>query len=155
MTDWAREYEGKPFQSVARGELDLPGEEAKAESEEQPEDDPLCARIQKALGDAVETVRRSSRLTDSPSCLVRGEHDPSPAVMEIMRRQGQEMPSQQRTLEINPDHAMLQRMQDDEARFSEWAQWLLDQAVLADGGTLDDPGGFVNRMNALLADSPK
>ena len=154
VMDWVREYEGKSFQSVAKGELDLPGEEAKEESEEEVDSDPLCARIQEALGDEVEAVRRSSRLTDSPSCLVRGEHDFSPAMQELMRRQGQALPKSKLTLEINPDHELLQRIQADEARFSEWAKWLLDQAVLADGGVLEDPGGFVGRMNALLASSP-
>ena len=115
----------------------------------------MCAQIQEALGDEVEAVRRSSRLTDSPSCLVRGEHDFSPAMWELMRRQGQPLPKPKLVLEINPDHALLQRMQADETRFSEWARWLLDQAVLADGGALEDPGGFVSRMNALLASSPE
>ena len=156
VMDWVREYEGKSFQSVAKGELDLPGADEEKESKEEAEDDPLCGRIREALGDAVETVRRSSRLTDSPSCLVRGEHDLSPAMREMMRRQGQGqvLPEPKLTLEINPDHTLLQRMQTDEARFSEWARWLLDQAVLADGGVLDDPGGFVSRMNMLLGSQP-
>ena len=152
--DWVREYEGKSFQSVAKGELDLPGMESKEEPEEESDDDPLCARIQEALGDEVEAVRRSSRLTDSPSCLVRGEHDLSPAMRELMRRQGQVLPKPKLVLEINPDHMLLQRMQADDGRFSEWARWFLDQAILADGGTLEDPGGFVGRMNTLLATSP-
>ncbi len=152
--DWVREYEGKSFQSVAKGKLDLPGMESKEEPEEEPDDDPLCARIQEALGDEVEAVRRSSRLTDSPSCLVRGEHDLSPAMRELMRRQGQVLPKPKLVLEINPDHMLLQRMQADDGRFSEWARWFLDQAILADGGTLEDPGGFVGRMNTLLATSP-
>ena len=148
MTSWAQEYSGKPFQDVALGEVDLP-EGAAAEEVEGA--DALCAKVKEALGDAVSSVRRSARLTDSPSCLVRGEHDLPPMVREIMRRQGQETPEPTRVLEINPGHALLQRMQADEGRFAEWAQWLLDQAVLADGGMLDDPGGFVGRMNALLA----
>ena len=154
VMDWVREYEGKSFQSVAKGDLDLPGADAEEKPEEETDEDPLCARIREALGDEVEAVRRSSRLTDSPSCLVRGEHDFSPAMQELMRRQGQALPKPKLTLEINPDHMLLQRMQADGARFSEWARWLLDQAVLADGGALDDPGGFVGRMNALLASSP-
>lgn len=154
VMDWVREYEERSFQSVARGELDLPGAEAKEEPEEESDADPLCERIREALGDEVEAVRRSSRLTDSPSCLVRGEHDFSPAMQELMRRQGQTLPKPKLTLEINPDHELLQRMQADEAHFSEWAHWLLDQAVLADGGALEDPGSFVGRMNALLASSP-
>ena len=155
VMDWVREYEGKSFQSVAKGELDLPGADAEEKPEEETDEDPLCAQIQEALGDEVEAVRRSSRLTDSPSCLVRGEHDFSPAMWELMRRQGQPLPKPKLVLEINPDHALLQRMQADEGRFSEWARWLLDQAVLADGGALEDPGSFVSRMNELLASSPE
>lgn len=154
VMDWVREYEGKSFQSVARGELDLPGADTEEEPKEDTDEDPLCVQIQEALGDEVEAVRRSSRLTDSPSCLVRGEHDFSPAMWELMRRQGQSLPKPKLILEVNPDHALLQRMQADEARFSEWARWLLDQAILADGGALEDPGSFVGRMNALLAPSP-
>ena len=153
VMDWVREYEGKPFQSVAKGELDLPGADAEEEPKEDTDEDPLCTQIQEALGDEVEAVRRSSRLTDSPSCLVRGEHDFSPAMWELMRRQGQPLPKPKLILEVNPDHALLQRMQADEARFSEWARWLLDQAILADGGTIDNPGSFVSRMNTLLAPS--
>lgn len=155
VMDWVREYEGKSFQSVAKGELDLPGEDAEEKPEEETDEDPLCAQIQEALGDEVEAVRRSSRLTDSPSCLVRGEHDFSPAMWELMRRQGQPLPKPKLVLEINPDHTLLQRMQADEGHFSEWARWLLDQAVLADGGALEDPGSFVSRMNELLASSPE
>lgn len=155
VMDWVREYEGKSFQSVAKGELDLPGADAEEKPEEETDEDPLCAQIQEALGDEVEAVRRSSRLTDSPSCLVRGEHDFSPAMWELMRRQGQPLPKPKLVLEINPGHTLLQRMQADEANFSEWARWLLDQAVLADGGALEDPGSFVSRMNALLASSPE
>lgn len=155
VMDWVREYEGKSFQSVAKGELDLPGTAADEEPKEETDEDPLCVQIQEALGDEVEAVRRSSRLTDSPSCLVRGEHDFSPAMWELMRRQGQPLPKPKLVLEINPDHVLLQRMQADEVRFSEWARWLLDQAVLADGGVLEDPGGFVSRMNELLASSPE
>ncbi|MDE0612550.1 MAG: molecular chaperone HtpG [Gammaproteobacteria bacterium] len=155
VMDWVREYEGKSFQSVAKGELDLPGADAEEKPEEETDEDPLCAQIQEALGDEVEAVRRSSRLTDSPSCLVRGEHDFSPAMWELMRRQGQSLPKPKLVLEINPNHALLQRMQADEGRFSEWARWLLDQAVLADGGALEDPGSFVSRMNELLASSPE
>ncbi|MDE0153102.1 MAG: molecular chaperone HtpG [Gammaproteobacteria bacterium] len=155
VMDWVREYEGKSFQSVAKGELDLPGADAEEKPEEETDEDPLCAQIQEALGDEVEAVRRSSRLTDSPSCLVRGEHDFSPAMWELMRRQGQPLPKPKLILEINPDHTLLQRMQADEGRFSEWARWLLDQAVLADGGPLEDPGSFVSRMNELLASPPE
>ena len=151
LTNWVREYEGRTFCSIAKGELDLPpadGEE-KAEAKEAPED-ALCGRIKEALGDAVVAVRASGRLTASPSCLVRGEHDLSPMLQEIMRRQGQAPAPPQRTLEINLEHPMMERIRADDARFSDWAWWLLHQAVLADGGVLDSPGEFVARINRLL-----
>ncbi len=150
LTSWVAEFEGHALQSVTQGDIKLPGDTAEEVSEEPEDTDALCAKIKDSLGEAVEDVRRSTRLTDSPSCLVRGEHDLSPMMQEIMRRQGQMPPPPKQVLEINPQHALLMRMQKDEARFDDWAKWLLDQALLTSGGTLEDPGSFVERMNTLL-----
>jgi len=98
-------------------------------------------------------VRRSTRLTDSPSCLVRSEGDVSPFVEDLLRRQGQDVPTPKLTLEITPEHVLLQRMQQDGGRFEIWAQWLFDQASLAEGMMLEDPSAFVQRMNDLLGES--
>ena len=154
LTGWVREHEGREFRSIAKGELDLPppdGEERK-ESADGARSDELCGRIKEALGDAVVAVRASGRLTESPSCLVRGESDLSPMLQEIMRRQGQAPAPAQRTLEINLEHPMMARIRADGERFEDWAWWLLHQAVLADGGVLESPGEFVARINRLLLD---
>lgn len=155
LTSWVREHEGRPLQSVAKGELELPAaedaEDAGAAAGDEGEGAELCARVQAALGGEVAAVRASARLTDSPSCLVRGEHDLSPLLQEIMRRQGQAAAAPQLTLELNLAHPLLARMRADAARFDDWAWWLYEQAVLADGGVLKNPGAFVGRLNALLA----
>ena len=152
LTTWVREYEGRPFQSVAKGELELPaGADDADDAGAAAGDEELCARVKEALGDEVAAVRASARLTDSPSCLVRGEHDLSPLLQELMRRQGQAPAAPQLTLELNLAHPLLARMRADAARFGDWAWWLYEQAVLADGGVLKNPGAFVGRLNALLA----
>ncbi len=153
VMSWAHQYEDTSFQSVSRGELELPGEPVESADAEEPEEDELCEKIKSALGDRVETVRRSTRLTDSPSCLVRSEGDVSPFVEDLLRRQGQDVPTPKLTLEINPEHVLLQRMQQDGGRFEIWAQWLFDQASLAEGMMLEDPSAFVQRMNDLLGES--
>ena len=164
VMNWVHEYDGISFQSVARGELRLPGEEPKQtdaskdteesdDAETKTEEHPMCVRIKEVLGDRVEAVRPSTRLTDSPSCLVHSEHGLSPFMEDILRRQGQEVSNTKLTLEINPEHALLQRMQQDEERFEAWAHWLFDQASLAEGVALEDPAAFVSRMNELLAES--
>ena len=154
LTTWVREYEGRPFQSVAKGELELPAADDADDADDAGAaagDEELCARVKEALGDEVAAVRASARLTDSPSCLVRGEHDLSPLLQELMRRQGQAPAAPQLTLELNLAHPLLARMRADAARFGDWAWWLYEQAVLADGGVLKNPGAFVGRLNALLA----
>ena len=157
LTGWVRDYEGKELRSVAKGELELPAA-GKDEAGESPgsegDEEELCQRIHEVLGDEVVAVRASGRLTESPSCLVRGERDLSPMLQEIMRRQGQEPSKPERTLEINLGHPILERIRADEERFSDWARWLLEQAVLADGGVLQDPGALVARINRLLLDTP-
>jgi molecular chaperone HtpG len=151
------EFEGKKLQSVAKGDLDLGKLEDEAEKEQQKkvEDEfkPLVEKIQIALGESVKEVRVTHRLTDSPACLVSGEHDLSGNLERILKAAGQKTPSTKPVLEINPQHAILQRLgaEADEARFADWALVLFDQALLAEGGQLEDPASFVRRMNGLLA----
>ena len=162
IDDWLfsglNEFDGKSLQDVARGELSLPGEAPDA-AEQASEDDALAARIKEALGDQVEGVRSSSRLTDSAACLVLGEHDMGAQMRRLMEAAGQALPDSKATLEINLEHPLLQRMElqrlDDEAdeqRFAEIARLLFDQAQLADGGQLQDPAAYVTRVNALLTE---
>ena len=157
IDDWLfsglNEFDGKPLQDVARGELSLPGEAPDA-AEQASEDDALAGRIKEVLGDQVEGVRGSSRLTDSAACLVLGEHDMGAQMRRLMEAAGQALPDSKATLEINLDHPLLQRLDDeaDEQRFAEIARLLFDQAQLADGGQLQDPAAYVTRVNALLTE---
>ena len=150
------EYDGKPLTSVAKGELDLDqlaDEEEKAAAREiEGEFADTVKRMQEALGERVKEVRISQRLTDSPSCLVMGEHDMAVHMQQMLKQAGHEIPAAQPVLEINPTHPLVSRLQDetDDARFGRWSHILLDQAMLSEGGQLEDPAGFVNRLNELL-----
>ncbi|OGA28656.1 MAG: molecular chaperone HtpG [Betaproteobacteria bacterium RIFCSPLOWO2_02_FULL_68_150] len=148
------EFEGKPLASVARGGLDL-GELADEAEKQQTESQrrefgDLAARLKAALGERVKDVRVTQRLTDSPACLVADEHDMSANLARILRAAGQKAPAGKPILEINPTHPIVARLKDEAARFDDWAVLLYEQALLAEGAALDDPAGFVRRMNALL-----
>ncbi|BCM25606.1 molecular chaperone HtpG [Methyloradius palustris] len=151
------EFDGKKLQSVAKGDLDLGTLEDEAEKEQQKkiedESKSLIEKIKTALGETVNEVRVTHRLTDSPACLVSGENDLSGNLERMLKAAGQKTPASKPTLEINPQHAIVQRLNDvsDEARFTDWAHLLFDQALLAEGGQLEDPASFVRRMNSLLA----
>lgn len=151
------EFDGKKLQSVAKGDLDLGKLEDEAEKEQQKKTEDeykfLVERIQAALGDSVKEVRVTHRLTDSPACLVAGEHDMSGNLERLLKAAGQKTPDSKPTLEINPDHSIVQRLKavEDEAKFADWAHLLFDQALLAEGGQLEDPAAFVRRVNAMLA----
>jgi len=150
------EFAGKKLQSVARGEVDLEKFEDAAEQEarEQAADQAkeLVARLKAALGERVKEVRITSRLTTSPVCLVAGERDIDANFARVLKAAGQPVPTSLPILEVNPQHPIIERLEGeaDDARFADWALVLLDQAVLSDGGQLDDPAGFVARLNALL-----
>ncbi len=150
------EFDGKPLQSVAKGGLDLNALEDQEErrSAEQAETDyrDLLARMREALGERVREVRVSRRLITSPSCLVLDEHDVSVHLQRVLKAAGQEVPAGKPILEINPDHPLVRRLkgESDGARFTDWALILFDQALLADGGQLEDPAAFVGRLNDLL-----
>jgi len=111
---------------------------------------PFIERIRKSLGDRVKDVRTTRRLTDSPACLVADEHDPSGNLARLLRASGQPAPSSKPILEINPRHPVVLRLEDEQRHFDDWASVLFDQALLAEGGQLDDPAAFVKRINQLL-----
>ncbi len=150
------EFEGKKLQSIAKGDLDLgkledeAEKEAKAKIEEEAKS--LIERIKTSLGDAVKEVRVTHRLTDSPACLVAGEHDVSANLARILKAAGQNAPDSKPVLEINPTHKLVKRLEAEtaEATFSDLAHLVFDQALLAEGGQLNDPASFVKRMNSLL-----
>jgi molecular chaperone HtpG len=147
-----REFEGKALVSVARGELGLDkvkGEDVSKDHEVGKYKD-LLVGLKRALGEKVKDVRVSQRLTESPSCLIADEHDIGGNLARILKAAGQKVPPSKPILEINPDHAIVKRLQPGEAQFDAWAGLLFDQALLAEGGQLDDPAGFVRRTNELM-----
>ena len=148
------EFEGKQLVSVAKGGLDLGKLEDEADKKEQEsaegEYKDLTKKIADALGDKVKEVRVTHRLTDSPSCLVSDQQDMSAHLSRMLKAAGQNAPGTKPILEINPKHPLVQKLKYEEARFGDWVSLLFDQALLAEGGTLEDPAGFVKRMNQML-----
>ena len=110
----------------------------------------LIARIKEALGDKVKDVRVTHRLTSSPSCLVADESDLSGNLARILKAAGQKVSEGKPILEVNPSHPLVEHLKDEKERFADWSHLLFDQALLAEGGTLEDPAGFVRRTNELL-----
>ncbi len=156
MMGYLNEYDGKQFQDIARGDLDL-GEVETEEDKKQKEEaaeahKDLLERIQKALDDRVQEVRVTNRLTDSPACLVVGEFDMGAQMKKIMQAAGQKVPDSKPIFEINVEHPLVQRLEkeDKDERFTELAAVLFDQATLASGEQLKDPGAYVSRLNRLL-----
>ena len=150
MVGYLHEYNGKPLRHVAKGEFDGASAEDKAE-EISEEHKPLVDRLTELLKDRVKAVRPSKRLVDSPACLVLDEHAMALHMQRLMKEAGHEIPADLPVLEINPGHALLQRFADaDDAAASDLALLLHEQAVVAEGGQLDDPAAFVQRMNRVL-----
>jgi molecular chaperone HtpG len=155
------EFDGKPLASIAKGELELDKlvdeEEQAAAKQTEGEYADVVKRMQEKLEDRVKEVRVSQRLTDSPSCVVADEHDMAAHLQRMLRQAGQAVPESRPILEINPSHALVTRLKDetDDQRFADWSNILLDQALLSEGGQLDDPVAFVNRLNDLLQDIPR
>jgi molecular chaperone HtpG len=148
------EFDGKALVSVAKGGLDLGTLEDEAEKKEgeaeASELAPFVERIRKSLGDRVKDVRVTRRLTDSPACLVADEHDVSGNLARMLKAAGQAAPASKPILEINPRHPVVLRLKDEERHFDDWASVVFDQALLAEGGQLDDPAAFVKRINGLM-----
>jgi molecular chaperone HtpG len=148
------EFEGKALQSVAKGAVDLgklQDEQEKQRSEAAAKAfEPLLEKLQKALAERVKSVRVTTRLVDSPACIVVEEGDMSAHLARLLKASGQQAPKSKPILEVNPEHALVKRLQSDEARFDDLAQVLFDQAWLAEGGQLDNPADYVQRINRLL-----
>ncbi|MTI12816.1 molecular chaperone HtpG [Sansalvadorimonas verongulae] len=150
------EFDGKQFEDVGRGDLDLgkldSEEDKKAQEDVEKKSEDLVKRIQDTLKDDVESVRVTHRLTDSPACLVVGANDMGAQMRRMMEAAGQAVPESKPIFEINPEHPLITRLdnEQDEDRFAELGKVLFDQARLAEGGQLDDPGAYVLRLNKLL-----
>jgi molecular chaperone HtpG len=148
------EFEGKQVVSVARGDLDLgkleDEEEKKAAEAEAGELKDVVEKLKASLGERVKEVRITHRLTDSPACVVADEADMGTNLARLLKAAGQDVPTSKPILEINPKHAVIAKLKAGTERFDDWASVLLDQALLAEGGSLDDPAGFVKRINQLM-----
>lgn len=158
VTTHLGEFEGKPLQSVTKGELDL-GELEDLEEKEQvrkkDEDfESLIKQIKEILKERVKDVRVTHRLTSSPACLVADENEMGRHLEQILRASGQNIPGSKPVLEINPEHPIITRLKDetDDERVAEWSHILFDQALLSEGGQLDDPAEFVRKLNNLFVD---
>ena len=154
MVSHLAEFDGKALVSVAKGGLDLGKLEDEAEKKEheqaEGEAKHLIEKIKQALGARVKDVRVTHRLTDSPACLVADEHDMGANLARMLKAAGQKAPDAQPILEINPRHPLVARLKVEEAKFADWATLLFEQALLAEGGQLEDPAGFVKRINEML-----
>ncbi len=149
------EVEGKSLQSVAKGAVDLgklQDDEEKKQAEAAAESfKPVLERLKTALTERAKDVRVTSRLVDSPACIVVEEGDMSAHLARLLKQAGQQAPSTKPILEVNPQHALVKRLESDDARFDDLAQILFDQALLSEGGQLEDPAAYVQRVNRLLA----
>jgi len=154
MLSFLSEFEGKQLVSVAKGDLDLgkleDESEKKQKEETQAEYKELIDKMKKSLDAKAADVRVTFRLTDSPACLVAGEHELSGNLLRMLKAAGQKAPDSKPILEINPNHPLVQRLKYEDAKFDDWSSILFDQAMLAEGGQLVDPAGFVKRLNDML-----
>lgn len=154
VMSYLNEYAGKKVLSVAKGEVNLENiaDADGAKAENAPLSESLAARVRAALGDKVKAVRGSKRLQESASCLVVDQYDQALHLQRVLKAAGQSVPSSKATLELNAGHALVQKLEatEDSQRFEDLAHLLFEQAVLSEGGQLEDPSGFVKRLNALL-----
>ena len=159
MMSYLQEFDGKSFVNIAKGELDLGDledkEDKKKAEKAQKDNKKLLEQMKEGLGDKVKEVRVSTRLTDSPSCLVVEQQDMAVSMQKILKQAGHEVPNIEPILEINIEHPLVKRLSDeqDDDKFKDWSHLLFDQAMLSEGGQLEDPVAFVTRMNQLLLET--
>ena len=157
VDEWAMNFltsfDETPLQNIAKGAVDLgdlQDEAEKAEAEKAEETmKPVVDKLKTVLGERAKDVKVSTRLVDSPACLVVGEGELSPQMIQMLKQMGQEVPESKPTLEVNPDHPLIKKLETSE-HFNDLAQVIFDQALLADGGQLDDPAAYLKRVNELL-----
>lgn len=153
LTGYLSEFDGKKLQSISKGKLEFDEDENKDEIKEQEKTyTPMLEQIKTILKDRVKDVLLTNRLTNSPACVVADENDMGLEMQRILQSAGQKMPASLPIFEINPEHPLIKRLHDttDDTRFEQWTIVLFEQAVLAEGGQLDNPADFVNRINQLL-----
>jgi len=154
MLSFLTEFEGKQLISVAKGDLDLGKLEDETEKKQKEETateyKDLVEKMKTALSEKAQDVRITFRLTDSPACLVSGDDELSGNLLRMLKASGQAAPESKPILEINPHHPLVQRLKYEDGKFNDWSSILFDQALLAEGGTLTDPAGFVKKLNDML-----
>lgn len=157
VDEWAMnfltQFDGTQLQNIAKGAVDLGDLQDEAEKEEAKKAEenlkPVVDKLKNALGERAKDVQVSTRLVDSPACLVVGEGELTPQMVQMLKQMGQEVPDIKPTLEVNPNHPLIQKLKSSE-QFDDLAQVIFDQALLADGGQLDDPAAYLKRVNELL-----
>ncbi|MDO4699541.1 MAG: molecular chaperone HtpG [Moraxella sp.] len=157
VDEWAmnfiHEFDGTPLQNIAKGAVDLGDLTDEAEKEEAKKAEetlkPVVEKLKTALGERAKDVRVSNRLVDSPACLVVGDGELTPQMVQMLKQMGQAVPDVKPTLEINPIHPLIAKLENS-SEFDDLAQVIFDQALLADGGQLDDPAAYLKRVNKLL-----
>lgn len=153
MLSFLNDFQDKPLSSVARGDLDLGtlSDDEKKEQEKTSESlQPVVEKMKEVLKDKAKDVRVTFRLTDSPSCLIADANEMSGYLQRLLKSAGQKAPESRPILEINPEHALIKRLNAEQASFDAWCHLLFDQAMLAEGGALNDPADYVKRANTLL-----
>ena len=155
MMSYLTEFDGKPFQSVSKADdaLDKLADETEEQKAAEKQLEPFVDRVKTLLGDRVKDVRLTHRLTDTPAIVITDADEMSTQMAKLFAAAGQEAPAVKYIFELNPEHALVKRASDvgDNEQFAEWIDLLLDQALLAERGTLEDPNQFIRRMNKLLS----
>jgi molecular chaperone HtpG len=152
LVSYLSEFDGKKLQSISKGKIDLDSESTDQIKEQEKTLEPLIKHIKTVLNERVKDVVLTNRLTDSPACIVADDQDMGLEMQRILQSAGQQVPEAKPIFEINPDHALIKKVHDiqDDTQFELWVTMLFEQAVLAEGGQLDNPADFVNRVNKLL-----
>ncbi|VEG90131.1 molecular chaperone HtpG [Legionella spiritensis] len=152
LVSYLTEFDGKKLQSISKGKIELDSEDSKEVKEKEESLAPVLKHIKEILGERVKEVQVTNRLTDSPACIISDEDDMGLEMQRILQASGQKVPEVKPIFEINPEHRLIKQLHDmtDDERFAEWVVVLFEQAVLAEGGQLDNPADFVSRMNKLL-----
>lgn len=153
LVGYMNEFEGKQLQSITKGKLELSDDAEEKKPEQEKEFESMLKQMKEVLGERVKDIRITHRLTDSPACVVADEADMGLEMQRILQAAGQAAPESKPVFELNPEHSIIKKLHDtqDDAVFANWTEVLFDQAVLAEGGALDNPAAFVKRMNQLLA----
>ncbi|OCH98667.1 molecular chaperone HtpG [Legionella jamestowniensis] len=155
LVGYMSEFDGKKLQSISKGKIDLDVADAPEIKKQEETLAPMLKQIKEVLGDRIKEVQLTNRLTESPACIVADEQDMGLEMQRILQAAGQQVPPSKPIFEINPEHTLIKRLHsiEDDSRFAEWVVMLFEQAVLAEGGQLDNPADFVSRVNKLLLEA--